>query len=421
MAKKKVEKKMIQPKNWVSNFTIIGEAKISDFTFKLEQQSKRSSFVYNRMSLAIDSGERYGINYVNLMGGYDGGVDNYKISSYGKDKDNKTDFSKKMEIDWNNRLDKDIVESVGDFSLITVALENKDDGKLYYRKFLSPYDAIEHIQQNLENGMVIRVTGKLTYKFYQDNVQISKDIKRIELYKATPDKYKATFTQSVLIDKYSAKLKKEFIDKDKSTLLINTRVIDYNSEVKAKFPYEVEFEYKMDFSDEKKCKKTFDKLFKVKKDITQINFEGEMLSGGNLVQATWEDIPDEIKELVECGIYTKEEALQACSTTGGHYERMVLTRPMIRKTGEGVFDFESLIFPELYTEEELEIDMPEEDSNDGFMNIPDAIEEEELPFDLGSGDDDNDDNEEDKTEKVEGEVESSDDEDDSENSWLEDL
>ena len=98
-----------------------------------------------------------------------------------------------------------------------------------------------------------------------------------------------------------------------------------------------------------------DKVFKVKKGITQITFEGDFIEGGAVVQATWDDVSDEIKDLVECGVYTEEEALARCSSNGGKQQRMVLRKPMVRLVGEEKTPVLQK-FEERYTEEDLVLD-----------------------------------------------------------------
>ena len=78
-------------------------------------------------------------------------------------------------------------------------------------------------------------------------------------------------------------------------------------------------------------------MFKVKKGITQITFEGNFVEGGATVKATLDDIPDDIKDLIECGVYTEEEALARCSTNGKREQRMIFTLFSIRKVREFIF------------------------------------------------------------------------------------
>lgn len=353
------EKKTITKKDWVSNFTLIGKPKISDeYTFKIDEKSEKSSWIYNSMNIGIDCGEKHGVVYAEMMGGYSEENEN-RIYAHGKKDDGSDDFDKQIIVNWDDRFNDDVLEEIGDLSFITIGLEKTDKDKTFYKKFLSAYDAIAYVKEHLTEDMVINVRGSLKYSSYNDNVQVRKNITSIALSKADDaSKYKATFTQSVLIDKDSASLKN--IDKDKGVMFVDTKVLDYvkevnGIEVKGQYPYSKQFEFEMNFENEKQCKTICEKLFKVKKGVTQITFEGEFVEGGAVVTATWDDIPDDIKDLVEMGMYSKEEALAKCTANGSRERRMVLKKPMIKLVGD---DKTPVIqkFDERYKEEDLVLD-----------------------------------------------------------------
>jgi hypothetical protein len=227
--------------------------------------------------------------------------------------------------------------------------------------------------------MVVNVRGNLKYSIYNDNVQVRKNITNIALSNKADDSanFKATFTQSVLIDKDSASLKS--IDKDKGVMYVDTRVLDYakeinNTEVKGQYPYNKRFEFAMDFSNEAQCKKIMDKLFKVKKGVTQITFEGEFIEGGAVVTAKWEDLPKDIQDLVEMGVYTEEEALARCTANGNREKRMVLKKPQIKMVGEDDNKKPVIqVFEERYTEDDLVLDY--------LYNNKSNTKDDEPPFD----------------------------------------
>ena len=54
-------------------------------------------------------------------------------------------------------------------------------------------------------------------------------------------------------------------------------------------------------------------FFKVKKNVTLITCQGVFVEGGAVIQTTEDDLPDDIKELVEMGAYSLEEALALCT------------------------------------------------------------------------------------------------------------
>ena len=373
------EKKVIAKSDWVANFTLIGKPVINEYTFKIDEKSEKSNWIYNALNLGVDCGEKHGTVYAELMGGYSEDNEN-KIYAHGKKDDGSDDFETQIIVDWDDRFDDDVLKEIGDLSFIIVGLEKTDKGSTFYKKFLSAYDAIAYIKEHLTEDVVVNVKGGLKYSTYNDNVQVRKNITSIVLSKVDdPANYKATFTQTVLIDKDSASLKN--IDKDKGVIFVDARVLDYikeynGIEVKGQFPYNKQFEFAMNFSNEAACKKIMDKLFKVKKGVTQITFEGEFIEGGAVVTATWDDLPDDIKDLVEMGVYTKEEALAKCTANGSRERRMVLIKPQIKLVGE---DKNPVIqkFEERYTEDDLVLDYLYEGKKDNADDGKPPFETEE--------------------------------------------
>ena len=379
------EKKTIKKSDWVSNFTLIGKPVVNDYTFKIDERSEKSNWVYNALNLGVDCGEAHGTVYAELMGGYSEENEN-KIYAHGKKEDGSDDFEAQIIVDWEDRMNEEVLEEIGDLSFITVGLEKTSEGKTFYKKFLSAYDAIAYIKEHLTENVVVNVKGNLKYSTYNDNVQVRKNITSIVLSKVDDStNYKATFTQTILIDKDSASLKSDNIDKDKGVMYIDTRVLDYvkevnNIEVKGQYPYNKKFEFAMDFSNESACKKIMDKLFKVKKGVTQITMDGEFIEGGAVVTATWDDIPEDIKELVEMGVYTKDEALAKCTANGGRERRMVLKKPQIKLVGE---DKTPVIqrFEERYTEDDLVLDYLYNNKTNTKDDTPPFDTEEEIEED----------------------------------------
>lgn len=384
-----MEKKVIERKDWVSSFYLVGTPIINDeYTYKINERSNKSNWVYNSLNLGINCGKRHGTVYCELMGGYSEDNAN-KIFAHGKKDNNSDDFSKQIIVDWEDRFNDDVLEEIGDMSFITVGLERTNKRDVFKKKFLSAYDAIAYVNEHLTNDMVVYVRGNLKYSIYNDTVQVKKNITSIELSidnktkeYVSQDKYTARFIQSVLLDKDSASLRD--IDKDKGVVYVNARVLDYAKEingieVKGQYPFNKQFEFAMDFSKEADCKKIMDKLFKVKKDIDQVTFEGEFIESGATIQATWDDIPDDIKDLVEMGVYSESEALAKCTANGNKERRMVLLRPTIKLVGEDKVPVVQK-FVGKYTEDDLAFD---------YLNDFHGTKDDKVPF--ATGDDGSDD------------------------------
>ena len=368
MAKR--EQKVLEKKNWSNTFMLIGEAKVNDYTYKLDEKSEKSDWVYNSLNLGVYCGETCGTVYAELMGGYGAERDNV-VYVHGKDSEGKDDFDDKFTIDWDDRFDEKILESVGDLCFLTVGLEKDKGGKVYYKKFLTPYDMIAYIHENLEDGMVINVKGNLKYSTYNDNVQVKKEINSVVLSKVDDSsKYAARFTQTMLLTKDSVGK----ADKDTGVLPIYAKVLDYVKEYKGKevrtnIPFDKTFEYELDLSNPEMAKKVVDKVFKVQKGVTEVTFEGDLIEGGAVVTATEDDIPDDIKALIAIGVFTMEEALAKCTVSSGREKRMVIRKPLIKMVEDKEGNKTPTIqkFDKKYEEEDLILD---------FMLASDDEEEE---------------------------------------------
>ncbi len=379
----KKEKKVLEKKNWTNSFMLIGEAKINEYTFKTDEKSEKSDWIYNSLNLGIYCGETCGTVYAELMGGYGAERDNV-VYVHGKDENGKDDFDNKFTIDWDDRFDNDILESVGDLCFLTVGLERDKNKKVYYKKFLTPYDAIAYIKDNLKEDMIVNVKGNLRYSTYNDVTQVKKEINSIVLSKIDDSsKYCAKFTQTMLLTKDSVGK----ADKNTGILPIYAKVLDYireykGKEVKTNIPYDKAFEYELDLSKPEISQKVVEKVFKVLKGVTEVTFEGDLIEGGAVVTATEDDIPNDIKTLIEIGVYTLEEALTKCSVNSGREKRMVIRKPNIKIVEDKEGNKTPIIqkFDKKYEEEDLILDfMINVDNDETSEETENSDNNEELP------------------------------------------
>lgn len=363
----------IQRENWTSRFELVGKPKVNEYTFKTDVKSEKSNWIYNAMTLYVDCGERHGDIICEMMGGYSSEGNNF-IYARGKDENGKDNFSEegRIKVAWEDRLNENILENIGDLCFITVGIEKDKTGKTFYKKFLSEYDAISYIKEHIDENMVLRIKGDLQYSLYNENVTVRKKIRSIVLSKVEDAKdFTAMFTQSVLLNKTSVDLKE--LDKNTGVLPIYGTVLDYVKEINGKeikgfFPMPKVFEYQYDLANqtEEQIKTIYNKLFKVKKDVTQVNFIGELVENGT-VTITYDDLPDEIKELVDIGAYPLEEALTKCTENRTKDKKMFVLRPDIVMEGNENSKMPKVMkFESAYTEEDLIIEIPEvaEDDND---------------------------------------------------------
>ena len=382
MASKQKEKTPLAKTNWSQTFTIVGEAIVNDYTFKLDEHSNKSDWIYNQLNLNIDCGSKYGKISVELMGGYGSERANNVIYVHGKNEDGSDDFKNQYTIDFVDRFDESILEDIGSTCFINIGLEKDIHDKTVVKRFLTPYDAIAYVSENLEDGMVINVRGQLRYQLYNGNVQCRKEINSIFLSKAESDAYRASFVQTMLLDKDSAG--KSTIDKDKKVMYVNAYILEKfkefngwdltdNGKIKGGIfvPLRKTFEFDLNGKEPTQTAKLIDKVFKVKKGVTQITFEGEFVETGAAVTATEDDLTDDVKDMIDCGFYTLEEALAKCSTNGARERKMMILKPQIRMVGDDDNKTSQVqIFPEQFEEEDLQLD----------CLVPRETEDDEVPF-----------------------------------------
>ena len=364
------DRKTIAKENWVSSFSLIGRPKITDYTFKINESSEKSDWIYNSLNLGVDCGENYGTVYCELMGGYSS-TKAGTIYAHGKNDDGTDDFKNKIEVAWDDRFNDSILSEIGDSCFISIGLERTDKGKNYVKKFLSAYDAIAYVKECLKEDMVINVYGSLRYSMYQDKVQIRKNISKIELSKAEPDKFRATFKQSVLLDQDSVNIKN--VDQEKGVLYVDGRVLDYvkeynGLEVKGQFPYMKTFELDIKRYSKDEFKMMYEEYLKVKKNITQVNFLGFIIEGGAIVPIAIDEMPPDVQKMVKCKMITMDRAYQLCSN-GKREIRMILDQVDIKATDDGVF---AQKFEDRYTEDDLSLDYLNATNQDEMDDNPDS-------------------------------------------------
>lgn len=336
MAKSKERKALKKGK---AAFTLIGKAKVTDKTFNLDN-SYDSGWTDNQMYLGVDCGNGNMV-YGEMRGGFFPDDDNI-LRGFSKDDKDDDGKSKQVEIAWEDRFDEELLDTIADTSFITVGVEKDVKGKTVYKKFLSAYDAVEYLNEHLEDGMVVNVKGNIGYSEYEDNVTVKKEITSIVLSKVEDEAdFKATFTQTILLGFDSIGKK----DPEKNTIALNAYVVDYvgkpkidgkKVEIKKNVTYPKTFEVAINDNPEITAK-MLQKFFKVKKkgSINVLTVMGNLIEGAAIVNITDDDIPDDIKELIEMGLYSEEEAKAKCAVGGNNRERrMVILKPDITYVGQ---------------------------------------------------------------------------------------
>lgn len=387
MAREKERKALKKGK---ASFNLIGRVKVTDKTFNLDN-SYDSGWTDNSMYVGVDCGGG-NVIYAEMRSGFFPDKDNV-IRAYSKDEKDDAGKSKSVEIAWEDRLDESLYDSISDSSFLTVGVEKDVKEKTVYKKFLTAYDAVDYLNEHLEDGMIVNVKGTFGYSEYEENVSTKKDITSIVLSKVEDEKdFKATFSQTILVDSKSIGKKNE----EKNTIELSAYVVDYvgkpkidgeKIEVRKNVVFPKLFEVAINDNPEITAK-MLQKFFKPKKGkVAEITVTGNLVEGGSTVTITEDDIPDDIKELIEMGLYSEEEAEKkiAVGNNGNREKRMIILKPDITYVGKDENRKPTVAFEDAkYDEDDLYF--YEQAINEAFANSENVeISEAE------SGDADNDD------------------------------
>lgn len=120
--------------------------------------------------------------------------------------------------------------------------------------------------------------------------------------------------------------------------------------------------------DAEQAKKALNRLFKPKKGVSQITFNGYFVEGGATVAITEDDVTDDIKELIDLGIMTWEDVEASCASSGSREYRMVFRSPYIKPVhnADGTTTNTLQLFEGEYQDEDLQLECltPIEDEED---------------------------------------------------------
>lgn len=323
-----------------SQFNLVGAVVVNDYTFQMDRTTDKSDWIWNTLNLGVDCGVD-GKIYADMNSGYGANRDNVvyvhgkKTDDDGKERD---DFSNRYQIAWEDRFKETYLKDIGDLAFVTVGIEKDVKDKTVAKKFLAPYDAVKYLQEHLEDGMVVNIKGNLKYSEYDGKVKSEKEITSIFLSKAEPEQYRATFTQTILCDyDFLGKL-----DKEANTYGVNAYVIDYvgkhnGKPVKKSFSYNVPYEFKLIKDDADLTKRFINKHFKPRKknEICEIAVQGRITKNGASTDIAMDDIPEDIQELIDLGVYTQEEILSKTTTGGGKKDIFLIEKPFVKVIKDG--------------------------------------------------------------------------------------
>lgn len=311
-------------------FDVVGTINVTPDTFQLDLKGKNSpTYNYSRINLKMedDKGNSF---YLNAMDGFDT-VKGRTI--YANIKDSET--HEQMQVNFADRFNEEILKHVDNRSLVSVALRKvkNEEGKTVweYKNFLALYDAILYIKERFETGMKIRVTGQTRYSLYNDSVNKDFQINNIYLL-SEEDTYESgfVFKQDIIIkedavdlsewdEKLIAKVNAEVMTKGKT----GYKLLKLPMVIRAKE------------EDKDKRKLVIDKFLTVEEGkVRRIKLEGRYKIGYETGQIQENELPEEALELIELGLYDKEEVLKMY-VNRDRVDELVIVRPVVfTKKGE---------------------------------------------------------------------------------------
>jgi hypothetical protein len=309
----------------LGTFEARGIITVTPDTFQVDLKGKNNqNWNYSRINMKMEDGKG-GTFYLTASDGFD-------LTKGRTIYVNIKDSEEQMQIQFADRHNETILSQVDERSFIRVALRKvpNNEGKMVweYHNFLTLYDAINFLKDRLQTGMKLYVRGRTRYSTYNDYLNKDFDIQVIYLLPEDENtELGFKFSQNVLLTSDSvddSKFDEELFANVKAKLYLK----------KKKDVYEVltlPLIIRATEENKDKVRKMIDKFFKVDEDkVRRIRLEGKYNIGYIAAQVTEDDLPEEAKELIELGLYDKEEVLKMYANKE-RVDEMTVTRPVMYK------------------------------------------------------------------------------------------
>lgn len=303
--------------------------------------------------------------------------------------------NEKIDVDWDDRFDEDIIKKVANYRKYIVDLGDEHGGR---QEFITAYDMIEHLREHLPNydGRVV-VTGQFTRDWYaKKKMYFSKF--RVQNVFAAPEerKNRLLLTMDLFYNKASLD-DSDFDESKKMTLDCYIEQYINKDEGRKYVPIQVVFSgAKYDLENEKH-KKLFDykmKYIKVKnKNMVHIPWEIVLLRGAEEAEFDESMLTDSQREQVELGIKTVDDFRPKGNVYGDRIDEFRLFEPKLEGDyADGVLEcddtadeFEEKIYVPAQDET---MEEAKKNSKSSSKAKKDEDEDDEPPFDKDDDDKD---------------------------------
>ena len=318
-------------KKGIKSFSLTGRLRLTDNTFTIDKQKEGSNYVYSSANLSLDCG--HGNVFCNLIGGHFVSGKNvlYAVGTEEVNGRKRTEYSKQIVVPYEDRFNEDILKDISPESLTIIAVENDTNNKLISKSFLSKEDAVKYLQATLTDGMVLNVLGEIVFRVDNNGETLFNfNIKRIYLNTHENPILKANFTMSVITEKdgYDSTRpidENGFVEMD---CFVAEYMKEYKGNTKSVVP--LPFRFYIDTKANENWKKIIGEFFRpADKYLAETTIEGSIMSVGNTQTVGIEDVPDDIKKLVELGIISKDELASVGANNNSLVQMLVFNRPRI--------------------------------------------------------------------------------------------
>ncbi|MEY8736469.1 hypothetical protein AB9M75_04265 [Lactobacillus sp. AN1001] len=351
-----------------SQLYLAGVVKITEDTFEEEQTSK-SGYTYLGTGFSVKVGEERSV-WVSMMGGYSKG--NPVVYTFSKK-------NEPLQINWKTRDNSQVLEQVADYALYKIALEKDNAGKLITKKFVSEYDAINYLKEYLKDGMNVVISAEADYSLYNDDVQRQFKVKTLALDEGYVDKKKvkheyrdpaARLSQTYLIEENSISTNYEEELKENGVTTINAYVPQYlgkvdGKEIKKVVALPQQFTVRVKDDNVDGAKALVGNVIKPESSdvVREISMRMNILDGYSTskIQLDEDDVPDEVKQLIELGIMSLDDVKREIYVSGDRVSETTFSSIMLDKESRNIlkedkYDLSVLTMPIVDGEETVDVD-----------------------------------------------------------------
>lgn len=372
-----------------SSFRLVGcVAPITKNSLQPAKLNKKNTWHTVNTTLGIDIDGQGNIVYARLFGGH---------SSQGKPiyvrpaKVNEGEEYKMLEIPLQDRNNQELYDEISNQDIYTTDVSGTK------QQFISMVDFVNHLRENIVEGMEVIVYGNVEYSVSDvndmDKVYRNYNVNSVLLNKQVEDKetgetklsveHGTRLIQTYLLTNYSlpsdwkSQLKKE------KEVIITGFIPQYIGTVKDKhsgsyIPYKHTVAIPQSIvarleSTPEKTLKLLDNLFKVKGDdsIRKINLHVRINEG--YTQSTGEiNVSPELQKLIDSGLLSLDEVEQQVTVRGPR------TRELILETVSVTYDRDTAVVSpyddEMYKYDVLQVPKPKVDADQDFNTISDKKE-----------------------------------------------